>query len=468
MHTFNKHLTITFSLLCLLFASCVDKDYDEPPVNGEDPALKATHTIQQLKTAYFVAGQAVALPDTAIIVGTVISDDTQGNFYKDLVIQDSTGGILLRLDRSNLSGLMPVGRRLFVKCGGLYISDYNGLVQIGVKDGTGVGRIPDILIDQYVSRGQWNQPTETMVTQTFSILNTVTDQNTLVRLDSVHFLGTDVCNTWADMTLQQSANRTLIDKNGNEILVRTSNFATFGGGFIPGGTGSITGVLQVFGSDFQLVMRTLDDVSGFPPSNCVTNNTPVHTIADLRALFTGTLRYIPAGSDIEGIVISDKDAANITGNNIVLQDATAGITVRFTTPNTNFALGDKVRIDISNQELSEFNGLLEVNNVDVAMATETGTGTITPHVATIADINANGQAWESTLVQISGVTISGAGGVYSGTTTLTDATGTLPMFTRTQASFAGTSYPTSTVTVTGIVGDFNAIQLNIRNTSDVQ
>jgi hypothetical protein len=41
------------------------------------------------------------------------------------------------------------------------------------------------------------------------------------------------------------------------------------------------------------------------------------------------------------------------------------------------------------------------------------------------------------------------------------------MFTRSQASFANTALPSGMVTITGIVSEFNAPQLIIRNTSDV-
>ncbi|MEP7265913.1 MAG: DUF5689 domain-containing protein, partial [Bacteroidota bacterium] len=134
-----------------------------------------------------------------------------------------------------------------------------------------------------------------------------------------------------------------------------------------------------------------------------------------------------------------------------------------------FNLGDKIKIDISGQSLIEYNGLLEVNDVDISLATITGTGSVTPRIATIADINANGQTWESTLVTITGVTISGGtAGTYAGSTVLTDATGTLPMFTTAFSAFAGTAYPVTPVSVTGYIGDFNGLQLNIRNTSDVQ
>ena len=461
---------ITLLILLTFVSSCVDKDFDEPPVGGVDPAgLVANTTIAQLKTFFAGSGTSTKLPDSIIVAGIVVSSDEAGNIYKDLIIEDATAGVLIRVDRSATYLLMPVGRRIFLKCAGLYISDYGGLIQIGVNNGTGVGRIPDLLIDQHLIRGMWGLPVPIMATQNFSSLSVLTDQNKLVRLDSVYFDNSAVCNTWADIVNGASANRTLKDKNGNSITVRSSNYSTFAGNYIPGGTGSLIGIFQVYNGVPQFVIRSLADVVNFPPNNCATLNNPAHTIADLRALFTGALRYIPAGSDIEGVVISDKDNLNITGNNIVIQDATGGITVRFTTPNT-YTPGQKIKIDVSGQELSEYNGLLQVNNVLISLSSVTGTGTITPRLATIPDIIANGEAWESTLVKIANVTISGGtAGTYSGSATLTDVSSNiLTLFTRSAATFSGTAYPTTTVSVTGIVSDFNGRQLNIRNTTDVQ
>lgn len=119
-------------------------------------------------------------------------------------------------------------------------------------------------------------------------------------------------------------------------------------------------------------------------------------------------------------------------------------------------------MDVSGQTLTDYNGLLEITNVPNANATKTGTGTITPRIATNAQVAANLATWESTLLRIASVTITGTGTTYSGTQTMTDASGTLALYTRSTASFASTSYPTSSVTVTGVLGNFNGAQLSIR------
>jgi hypothetical protein len=140
--------------------------------------------------------------------------------------------------------------------------------------------------------------------------------------------------------------------------------------------------------------------------------------------------------------------------------------VRFSSAHS-FATGDDVEIVVSGRTLTDFNGLVQIDAVPNANATKKGTGTVTPRITTIAQILTNLNNWESTLVQIANVTISGDG-TYDGNATLNDGTGTMNMFTRGSASFADDNYPTTPVTITGVVGNFNGAQINIRTTADVQ
>jgi hypothetical protein len=82
-------------------------------------------------------------------------------------------------------------------------------------------------------------------------------------------------------------------------------------------------------------------------------------ISALRAAFGGT---IPANSKINAYVISDRTTSNIVGQNMVVMDATAGITVRFTSTHS-FNEGDQVEIPLGGATLSDFNGLLQLEGI---------------------------------------------------------------------------------------------------------
>lgn len=452
----------------MLLAACVKDKIDDPPANGEDPGLVANTTIAHVKSLF--TGTIIPIDSDFVIKGVVIGDDHSGNLYKSLVIQDSTGGINIQLDQSNFFTTYKVGRNVFIKCRGLVLGDYNGLIQLGgyIDHSSGtpsVGRIPQSLIPAHLVAGKWNQPYTVKTITDISSLDYNIDQNKIIRIDNVHFENSAVCQTWADLIGQTSGNRNLVDANGNIIVVRTSNFTTFAGNKIPGDTGSVIGIFQIYGSTAQLIIRELSDVLMDPPT-CITFG-PAHSMAELRTQYSMGATAASLGSTITGIVISDRTKGNITTNNLVIQDSTGGIVVRFTGPNT-FSVGDMVTINVSDQELSEFNGLLEVNNVPTSFAAWVSSGnSVTPRVATIADIISNGEAWESTLVTINNATITGSG-TYNGTTTLADGTGNLAMFTRSVATFASVSYPATPVSVTGYISDFNGRQINIRDTTDIQ
>jgi DNA/RNA endonuclease YhcR with UshA esterase domain len=93
---------------------------------------------------------------------------------------------------------------------------------------------------------------------------------------------------------------------------------------------------------------------------------------------------------------------------------------------------------------------------------------------TVQEILADFEKYESTLVTIDNVTLSGNSGIYGGNVSLTDGTpGALTLFTKSgasPASFSTSTYPTpGPNTVTGVLQQFNGTyQISIRTTADVQ
>lgn len=471
MKYFNKNL---FQILILMFisisiSSCVKNEFDAPPNSCEDPALSANISIKKLKQDYFVSGISTQITDDLIIKGIVNADDRSGNYYKTITIQDDSAGIAIRIDMSDYYTRFPVGRRVFVKLKGLYIGAYNNLIQIGANDPAdpaNVATIPLSLVEKHLIKGECNLPV-TPVDVTINTLNN-SYQNMLIRLTDVEFLPSDTGKTFADPMTQLSQNRTLTDCNNNSIIIRTSGFANFAGAKVPAGNGMLMAIYTVFGTTPQLILRDISDVS-LIGTRCGTQPGGSNaTIMSIRNIYSGATTTIPANRKIKGIVISDKDNGNIDSRNMVLQDSTGGIVVRFSS-NVSFVLNSEVEVDISGQELSAFNGLLQVNNVPNSNATQTGSGTITPKVATISQVNSNFSAWESTLVKILDATITGSGGTYNGSKTLNDGTGTITLYTRSAASFSANNHPTTAVDITGILVPFNTTkQISIRNLTDVQ
>jgi len=477
----NRH-QICFSLFFLLVVSvsfyACKKGFDTPGNTG-DPGVVATISIKDLKSRY-TSGAAVAVTDDQVIEGVVICDDKSGNYYQQIAIQDATGGILLRLGSANLYNYYPVGRKLFVKLKGLYLGQYNGTLQLGagidsayISQG-GVTLLAFNLFDRHIIKGPLNQPITPIVVTASQLTTSLQDRyvSTLIRMEDMEFAVTDTGKSYAD--LGQSGNRIVqacAAPGSNRITLRTSNYSNFADTKVPAGNGAIVGVYSYFGSTKQLTIRDTSDVR-FTNSRCGSGPTTLMNIDELRSLYTGSITYAPNGKRITGIVISDRTTSNLNNQNIIIQQGNgqAGICIRFTAAHS-FDLGDSINVNVTGQELSEFNGLLQLNNVPLAYATRVATGkTITPRTATFSAIQTNFRAWESTLVRIVNITslVGGTSGRWGGSVTMTDATGTLISFTSTTATFANNSFPSTADSFVGYLTPFNSTrQIAFRNLSDV-
>jgi hypothetical protein len=430
------------------------------------PKIQGNTTIDALKKKHTLGATASKITEDIIIEGTVVADDRSGNFFENIIIQDATGGISVRMNTSNLYNNFPVGAKVAVRCKDLYIGDFNGVHQI---NGSVTDAIEELLIPKHVFVTAKDQP---LAPRVLSIkdLNAV-HVNTLIKLENVEFTAADTNQTWADAARKLSVNRNLQDCSGGAIIVRSSGFADFANAKTPAKKGSLTAIYTVFGSTKQLIIRDLNDVvlTGVrcAGSGGTGGSGQLISVADLRALYKGTTLTLPADRKIKGVVISDRAAGNTDPRNIVLQNGDAGVVVRFKN-NHELNLGQEIEVTVSAQELSEFNGLLQVNNVDNSLVQVLGTGQLpNPRAASAAQITANLEKWESTLVKVIKGSFS-ASGTYSGSKTLTDSTGQIVVFTRSQATFSGSALPVGkTLDLVGIVSQFNTIQLTPRNLNDI-
>lgn len=470
-HFRNLLVVFVAAISFVVTNACKTEKIDPPPYDVEDPNLPVNSTIAALKTG-FVIGTLKTITDDIIISGVVVADDKSGNFYKQIVIQDETGGIVINVERSALYVDYPIGRKVYVKCKGLIMNDYRGLIQLsGSKDTTvspvETAGILSQVLSKVIVKGPANQPI-TPIDINIDELDYFVHQNRLIRLTGVEFTSSDVGQPYANATTGASLNRTVKDCNGKTIIVRSSGYSNFANSLTPNGNGTLTAIYTIFQSGStttpQLYIRDTTDVA-FSGERCTLPGI-LMSIADLRA---GGVGAAPANRKIKGTVISDRTAGNETGQNIVLQDATAGILVRVSATHT-FNVGDEIEVNVEGASLSLFSGVLQVGTVDLGKVLKVGVATVTPRVTTIPDLIANYAAWECTLVKINGVTLSGGtSGTYSGNVTMTDgSSNTIILRTGSGASFAGTAYPTGTVNVTSYVYPFNTTkQLKMRNLSDV-
>lgn len=81
-------------------------------------------------TKYKLIGKDIFENEDVYIKGVVTSDDTEGNVYKSLYIQDETSGIELKLN-NNVGIRYKKGTWVYVRLTGLYLGNYRMMLSLG-------------------------------------------------------------------------------------------------------------------------------------------------------------------------------------------------------------------------------------------------------------------------------------------------------------------------------------------------
>ncbi len=254
---------VLLGLIIILLPSCINTKFDEPQSICNQINIKPNISIADLK-AKIGGRDTMKITEDLIIEGRVISTDQYGNFYKELYIEDSTGGISIMLDLSYMFTKYPLGQKIYVKLKDLYLQNDGGVIKIGnTYNSYGVikvGRLQgEAFIDQHIIKSCDNQE----VNPTVLTIPQVNDNylGRLVKFNNVEFSENDLGQTWAigNVDPPQSVNHTLVDADLNQLVVRTSGYAAFANDTIPSGSGYIIGILSKYNNTYQLYIRTKED-----------------------------------------------------------------------------------------------------------------------------------------------------------------------------------------------------------------
>ena len=107
------HTLATLLLVLGTVSISCNKVFDEPP-GFIDPNLTATTTISALTALLPGLDGSVAITTDGIIKAQVVANDQSGNFYKQIIVQDETGGLAINIDAYSLYTSYPVGRFVYI------------------------------------------------------------------------------------------------------------------------------------------------------------------------------------------------------------------------------------------------------------------------------------------------------------------------------------------------------------------
>ncbi|MCK4289107.1 MAG: choice-of-anchor J domain-containing protein [Bacteroidales bacterium] len=222
------------------FTSCVKQDFDEPPMY-KIPIGKVL-TIAEVRQIYYDSSNYTFKEDYSVYA-IVTMDGSSGNIYKSAYVQDATGAINLHLKEP---GGLRVGDSIRVYLKNCIVSDYSELIQID-----NVQNDSNIII---IANQRYIQPKIVTIGE----INTGNFEAYLIKLENVQFKQGDIGKTYADEN--DPANRYLEDCDGNEIIVRTSDYANFAEVLLPEGKGTLVAIVGKYYETMQLYIRTIDEV----------------------------------------------------------------------------------------------------------------------------------------------------------------------------------------------------------------
>ena len=308
------------------------------------------------KMAPASADDKATIADGVKIKAYVISNVEINNLTskKNVFVQDETAGLQIRFTSD---ATFAFGDEVVIDLSGQELSYYDGALQ--------ANNVPNANV-KVLSSGNTVEPKEVTVAEFMK--NTYDAQ--YVSLPDVQVVESDLGKTFVEGGAHTSIN--VEDKTGNSFVIFSSKYTTFGNEQVPQGAGVLKGISMINNGKMQIGLTSQDDYAGmtgerFDGQGGGDDPQPgdYTSLSDIRALAPndGDKATVDDGVKVKAFVISNREINNLTSlKNAFIQDETAGIQVRFTS-DAEFDFGDEVEIDLSGQELSYYDGALQVNNL---------------------------------------------------------------------------------------------------------
>jgi len=267
----NRYLILFLAFSISFFYSC-NNEVEIPKLECTQPDLTVNQSVLKVKDLSGSVPKQYNYND--IIEAYVVSSDEGGNFFKAISFQTLATdkvpviGFSIPVDVSNTYIDFRVGNKVYIKLKNQFTDLYFGGMRIGslYVSNAGDPTIGRVSQNDYknVLNASCTVIDESQLVQSISIEEALNDDklNTLVELTDVQFTEEAIGRHYFEESnnVGGSTNWNLRDKTGNQIIFRTSSYASFADHVVPEGSGKVKGILTKFGSDYQLMIRSEKDL----------------------------------------------------------------------------------------------------------------------------------------------------------------------------------------------------------------
>ena len=242
------HTTFVHSLLLamLLFVAC----NEATSIDHEAEEVYGLHSIAYLKS--YATRDARRIEASLVVEGVVTSTDRLGEFERELIIEDESGGISIAIESAELYRRYPIGSRLQIYCNGLTLYNFGGRIELGDERDAYLRN--GIHIDHLERYIRLLTPTEGDPAPTIKSITTIapSDVGRYVRLDRVHFVEQGLwCAEDADGK-PVATEHPIQDESGAQFWVRTLPSCHYAKEPLPAGKGSLYGIIDYFNGRYTL------------------------------------------------------------------------------------------------------------------------------------------------------------------------------------------------------------------------
>ncbi len=243
------------AILALPGAGCnraSEASFDEVPARSV--------SIAHLKS--LCEGEMRTITEQIAVCGVVTGNDRYGEFPREVVLQDASGGITVAADYPALMNPYPLGRELTVYCNGLTLYDHGGTIRLGKlppDDAAGWDAatrrcIPEEELARHLrlteSEASRPEPRAIGIGDLGPALADV-----YISIDGVRFAQSGYwCDTDPATGRSVATEHALTDAQGHPLplTVRTPGTVFYASEPLPEGCGSLCGILDCFGGAWSL------------------------------------------------------------------------------------------------------------------------------------------------------------------------------------------------------------------------
>lgn len=365
-----KNYTLQCFFVILFLGACANDEAGIPKLVCNQPDFTANKTVIDVKgTAAEIVAQ---YPYDDIMEAYVVSSDENGNFFKTISFQTLATattpavGFSVPIDASNLYVDFRIGNKVYVKLKDQYTDLYYGGMRIGslyvnAFNQGGVGRLSQNDYKNVLHASCTNVKEEQLVRSIG--LGEINDShlNTLIELSDVQFTEPAIGRKYYEETndVGGATNWNLVDKNGNQLIFRTSSYADFSKSIVPNGSGKVRGVLTKYDTDYQLIVRKEADVNMLGKRNIP------FFVEDFQSVADGSNLNLPGWNNIiEAGAIVWK--GGISSTNSYAEFAITGTKVA---SNIVWLISPKIDMDIHAHESLSFRSAQDHLDVDSPLNT---------------------------------------------------------------------------------------------------